>query len=196
VKSPRATHRNVYVRSRRAGERVLCLLRRLYAGLRLQVNESKSTVAPVWQRQFLGFSFWAAPGGEVRRRVAGKALKAMKERVRQITARTGGRSMTQVAGELREYLLGWKEYYRLAQTPRIFNDLDEWIRHRLRALQLKQWKRGRTIYRELRARGLSQHTAAQVAVNGRRWWHNASKAIHFALPNRHFAQLGVPQLGA
>jgi group II intron reverse transcriptase/maturase len=187
---------NVYVRSRRAGERVLCLLRRLYAGLRLQVNESKSTVAPVWQRQFLGFSFWVAPGGEVRRRVAGKALKAMKERVRQITARTGGRSLIQVAGELREYLLGWKGYYRLAQTPRIFSDLDEWTRHRLRALQLKQWKRGRTIYRELRARGLSQHTAARVAANGRRWWHNASMAIHFALPNRYFAQLGVPQLGA
>jgi group II intron reverse transcriptase/maturase len=187
---------NVYVRSRQAGERILRFLRRFYAGLQLRINETKSTVAPVWQRQFLGFSFWVARGGEVRRRAASKALKAMKERVRQITARTGGRSMTQVAGELREYLLGWKEYYRLAQTPRIFNDLDEWIRHRLRALQLKQWKRGRTIYRELRARGLSQHTAAQVAVNGRRWWHNASKAIHFALPNRHFAQLGVPQLGA
>jgi group II intron reverse transcriptase/maturase len=187
---------NVYVRSRRAGERVLCLLRRLYARLRLQVNESKSAVAPAWQRQFLGFSFWVAPGSEIRRRVAGKALKAMKERVRQITVRTGGRSTTQVAGELREYLLGWKGYFRLAQTPRIFSDLDEWIRHRLRALQLKQWKRGPTIYRELRARGLSQHTAARVAVNGRRWWHNASRLIHIALPNRYFAQLGVPQLGA
>jgi group II intron reverse transcriptase/maturase len=187
---------NVYVRSRRAGERVLRLLRKLYARLRLRVNESKSTVARVWQRSFLGFRFWAAPGGEARLCVAKDTLGAMKARVRQITARSGGRSLIQVCGELREYLMGWKAYFRLAQTPRIFAELDEWIRHRLRALQLKQWKRGRTIYRELRARGLSQRTAAQVAVNGRRWWHNASMAIHIALPNRFFARLGLPELSA
>ncbi len=80
----------------------------------------------------------------------------MKDRVRQITRRTGGRSMRQVFAELRGYLLGWKEYFRLADTPRIFRDLDEWIRHRLRAVHLKQWKRGTTVYRELRARGLSE----------------------------------------
>ena len=187
---------NVYVRSRRAGERVMSLLRRLYARLRLRVNESKSTVARVWQRSFLGFSFWAAPRGEARLCVAKETLGAMKARVRQITARSGGRSLIQVCGELREYLMGWKAYFRLAQTPRIFAELDEWIRHRLRALQLKQWKRGRTIYRELRARGLSQRTAAQVAVNGRRWWHNASMAINIALPNRFFARLGLPELSA
>ena len=174
----------------------MSLLRRLYARLRLRVNESKSTVARVWQRSFLGFSFWAAPRGEARLCVAKETLGAMKARVRQITARSGGRSLIQVCGELREYLMGWKAYFRLAQTPRIFAELDEWIRHRLRALQLKQWKRGRTIYRELRARGLSQRTAAQVAVNGRRWWHNASMAINIALPNRCFARLGLPEVRA
>ena len=93
-----------------------------------------------------------------------------------------------------------KNYFRLADTPRIFRELDKWIRHRLRALHLKHWKRGRTIYRELRARGLSEHTAAQVAANGRRWWKNSAipsaRAIHIAFPIRSFDELGIPRLAA
>ncbi len=185
---------NVYVRSQRAGERVMALLRRLYALLRLQVNESKSAVAPARQRQFLGFAFWVGPGKVVKCRVAPKALGAMKERVRRITRRTRGRSLEQVCEELKVYLTGWKQYFRLAETPSVFARLDEWLRHRLRALQLKQWKRGRTIFRELRARGLSVLTAARVAANGKRWWHNSAMAIHFALPNSLFDELGVPRL--
>jgi RNA-directed DNA polymerase len=187
---------NVYVRSRRAGERVMQHLTRLYARLRLRINPAKSAVAPVWQRSFLGFSFWVARGGEVRRRVAKKTLGAMKDRVRKLTVRNRGRSMTQVVEELRGYLVGWKEYFRLADTPGVFRELDEWLRHRLRAIHLKQWKRGRTIYRRLRARGLSEHQAARVAANGRRWWKNAGMAIHIALPIRYFDELGVPRLGA
>jgi RNA-directed DNA polymerase len=185
---------NVYVWSKRAGERVLQLMRRLLAGLRLRINEEKSAVAKATQRSFLGYSFWVASGGAIRRRVARKALEAMKERVRGITTRSGGRSLSQVAAELKGYLTGWKEYYRLAQTPGVFRDLDEWIRHRLRALQLKQWKRGTTVFRELRSRGLPKQAAAQVAANTRRWWKNSGMAIHIALPNRVFAQLGVPRL--
>lgn len=128
---------NVYVRSKRAGERVMGLLRRLYERLRLQVNESKSAVDLAWNRKLLGYSFWVAPGRVVKRRVARKALAAMKERVRVITRRTRGRSLAQVAADLRSYLAGWKAYFRLADTPRIFSDLDEWIRHRLRAIHLK-----------------------------------------------------------
>ena len=187
---------NVYVRSRRAGERVMQHLTRLYAKLRLRINPAKSAVAPVWRRSFLGFSFWVARGGEVRRRVAKKTLRTMKDRVRKLTARNRGRSMTQVVTELRGYLVGWKGYFRLADTPGVFRGLDEWLRHRLRALHLKQWKRGRTIYRRLRARGLSEHQAAKVAANGRRWWKNAGMAIHIALPIRYFDELGVPRLGA
>jgi group II intron reverse transcriptase/maturase len=186
---------NVYVRSRRAGERVLALLRRLYVRLRLRVNEAKSAVARVWDRKFLGFSFWVAPGGTVRPRVAKAALVAMKERVRRLTRRTCGQSLAQVVLDLRSFLVGWKTYFRLAATPRIFSDLDEWIRHRLRALQLKQWKRGRTTYRELVARGLSPSVAACVAANTRRWWKNSGMAIHIALPNRLFTELGLPRLG-
>jgi RNA-directed DNA polymerase len=187
---------NVYVRSKRAGERVMEGLRRLYARLRLRVNEAKSAVARPQDRKFLGYSFWYAKGGEVRRRVAPKALVAMKERVREITARNGGRSVVQVASELRSYLTGWKEYFRLAQTPRVFSVLDEWIRHRMRMLHLKQWKRGTTTYRELRARNMSHHAAATVAVNTRRWWRNASMKLNVALPTSYLDRLGVPRLAA
>jgi group II intron reverse transcriptase/maturase len=187
---------NVYVRSKRAGERVMETLRRLYSGLCLRINESKSAVAKVWDRKFLGFTFWVARGGEVRPKVARKALDAMKDRVRQITRRSRGRSLAQTAADLRAYLVGWRGYFRLAVTPTIFRELDEWIRHRLRALQLKHWKRGTTIFRELRARGLSVHAAAKVATNARRWWRNSAMAINIALPNSLFDELGVPRLAA
>jgi group II intron reverse transcriptase/maturase len=187
---------NVYVRSRRAGERVMGLLRRLYAKLRLRINESKSAVDLAWNRKVLSYSFWVAPGRVVKRRVASKALANMKERVRLITKRTRGRSIGQTAADLRGYLVGWKEYFRLADTPRIFRDLDEWIRHRLRAIHLKHWKRPTTIYRELRSRGLSDVGARRVAKNGRRWWHNSGMLINVAFPIRYFDELGVPRLAA
>jgi group II intron reverse transcriptase/maturase len=187
---------NVYVRSRRAGERVMELLRRLYAKLRLRVNEAKSAIDLATKRKILGYSFWVAAGSTVKRRVAGKALATMKEQVRFITRRTGGRSIDQVCERLRTYLLGWKEYFRLADTPAIFAGLDQWIRHRLRAIHLKHWRRGTTIYRELHARGLSQHAAAKVAANAHRWWHNSAMLVNVAFPVSYFDQLGVPRLAA
>ena len=187
---------NVYVRSRRAGERVMGLLTRLYTKLRLRVNTSKSAVDLATRRKLLGYSFWMAPGRLVKRRVSAKALGALKDRVRAITRRTGGRSIEQVVEELRGYLSGWKQYYRLAETPRVFGQLDEWLRHRLRAIHLKHWKRGKTIYRELRRRGLSKDAAARVAANGRRWWRNSAMAINIAFPVRYFDELGLPRLAA
>ena len=186
---------NVYVRSKRAGERVRETLRRLYARLRLRVNEEKSAVARVWDRKFLSYSFWVAPGRVVKRRVAAKALGEFKGRIRQITCRSGGRSMAQVAEELRSYLLGWKAYFQLADTPGVFRDLDKWIHRRLRAVQLKHWKRGTTVYRELRARGVSEHKATIAAYFSRNWWRVAAHgALHLALPGSYFEQLGVPRL--
>jgi len=185
---------NVYVRSRRAGERVMRLLRRLFTGLKLRVNESKSAVDLAVRRKILGYSFWVASGRVVKRRVAKKAIQAMKDRVRLITKRSRARSIERVVVDLRGYLVGWKEYYRFAETPGIFSDLDEWIRHRLRALHLKHWKRGTTIYRELHARGLCAHAARRVAANSQRWWKNSGMAINAALPTRYFDQLGVPRL--
>jgi len=191
-----ADDNKVYVKTKRAGERVMGLLRRLYARLKLQVNESKSAVALARNRKILGYSFWVAPGRVIKRRVAGKALATMKERVRLITRRTVGRSIPKVIAELRSYLLGWKEYFRLADTPKVFGELDEWIRHRLRAIHLKQWRRGTTIFRELRARGLSERGAAKMAANGRRWWKNSAKLINVAFPTRYFDELGLPRLAA
>ena len=185
---------NVYVRSKRAGERVMGLLRKLYARLKLRVNESKSAVAPAVSRKILGFSFWNAPGRKVKRRVAAKALIAMKDRVRAITRRTGGRSIVQVVETLKEYLVGWKQYFRLAETPSIFTALDQWIRRRLRALHLKHWQHGPVIYRELIARGLPSQEAAGVAAQGRRWWRISRGSVHHAFPNRYFVKLGVPTL--
>jgi group II intron reverse transcriptase/maturase len=185
---------NVYVRSWQAGKRVMEALKGLCARLRLRINASKSAVARPQDRQFLGYGFWYAKGGEVKRRVAPKALDAMKQRVRGITARNGGRRTELVCTELRNYLMGWKEYFRLAETPRIFRDLDEWIRHRLRMVQLKQWKRGTTIYRAMKRLGANEDTARQVAANSRRWWKNSAKLLNTALPTSYYDRMGVPRL--
>jgi group II intron reverse transcriptase/maturase len=186
---------NVYVRSWRAGRDAMQTLRRLYARLRLRINESKSAVARPQHRKFLGYSFWYTRGA-VKRRVAPEALKAMKQRVRLITDRNGGRSMLTVFAELRSYLTGWKQYFRLAETPGIFGDLDSWIRHRLRMVQLKQWKRGRTIFREVRRLGANQDAAIQAAMTSRRWWWNSSKLLHVALSDSYYDRNGVPRLAA
>ena len=184
----------VFVGSRKAGERVMNSLVRLLGKLRLRVNESKSTVARVWNRPFLGTAFWMAPGREVRVRVAPKALQELKRRVRQMTRRTRGRSLVEVVQDLRAYLLGWRGYFRIANTPGRMGELDAWIRHRLRAYQLKQWKRGKTVFRELVARGMGREVAARVAANARRWWHNSAMSIHIALPNSYFEKMGLPSL--
>jgi RNA-directed DNA polymerase len=185
---------NVYVRSRRAGERVMRLLRRLYDRLRLKVNEAKSTIASVFRRKFLGYSFWVSPDGKIKRRVASKAVATFKQRVRELTRRSCGRSLNEVVKQLRVYVLGWKAYFRLADTPGVWSDLDKWIRHRIRAIQLKQWTRGKTTYRELRQRGASSDVAAQVAANTRRWWRNSGMLLHSVLNLRWADELGIPRL--
>ncbi len=185
---------NVYVRSRRAGERVMALLRRLYGQLRLKVNETKSAVASVFGRKFLGYSLWVASGGVIKRKVAARALLAFKRRIRELTGRSGGRSMKDVVERLRPYVLGWKAYFRMAQTPRVWLDLDKWMRHRLRVIQLKHWRRGPTIYRELRALGAPSAVAQQVAANSCHWWRNSGKLLNSVLTLAYFDRLGVPRL--
>ena len=185
---------NVYVCSMLAGQRVMALLQRRYAALKLQINEAKSAVASVFGRKFLGYALWLGPGQAVKYAVAEKPLHDFKARIRQVTRRSGGRSMAQVIGTLRPYLLGWKAYFGLAQTPKVWRTLDEWLRRRLRALQLKQWRRGKTIYRELRALGAERNVAQRVAVNGRRWWRNSAKLLNSVLTIAHFDRLGLPRL--
>jgi RNA-directed DNA polymerase len=185
---------NVYVRTHRAGKRVMALLLRLYGRLRLTVNQTKSTVASVFQRKFLGYSFWVASGGRIQRRVADKAKRTFKQRVRELTRRSGGYSLPAVVEKLRTYVLGWKAYFRLAQTPGVWRELDKWIRHRMRAIQLKHWKRGKTTYRELIARGASNETASQVAANTRRWWRSSGTLLHKVLDLKWADRLGIPRL--
>jgi RNA-directed DNA polymerase len=185
---------NVYLSSEKAGERVMGLLKKLYAGLKLQLNEAKSAVCSVFGAKFLGHTLWVGKGKEVKCAVAHKALDNFKARIRQLTRRSAGRSMQQVVDKLRPYLLGWKAYFGLAQTPGVWRELDEWLRHRMRAIQLKQWKRPKTIYRELKAMGASENVAKQVAGNSRRWWRNSGGLLNTVLTIAYFNQLGVPRL--
>ena len=185
---------NVYVGSQKAGERVMAYLRKLYTGLKLQINEAKSAVGSAFGRKFLGYELWVAKGREVKCAVAHKALDNFKARIRQLTRRSGGRSMEQVVHKLRPYMLGWKAYFGLAQTPKIWRRLDEWLRHRLRAIQLRHWKRPKAIYRELKALGASEDVAKQVAGNCHRWWRNSDGAIKRVLTIAYFDRLGLPRL--
>jgi RNA-directed DNA polymerase len=185
---------NVYVRSAKAGERVLEGLRRLYRGRHLKVNEAKSAVAPATARKFLSFRLWISAAGELKRAVAHQAIETFKQRIREMTRRSSGRSLKQVIERLRVYVLGWKAYFQLAQTPSAFRPLDQWMRHRLRALQLKHWRRGTTMYREMIALGASIQDARAVAANSRRWWHNSAMRLNRVLPIAYFDRLGMPRL--
>lgn len=135
--------------------------------------------------------------GAIKRRVAEKALETMKERVRQITGRSRGRSLQSIIVELRSYLVGWKAYFRLAERLTVFRELDQWIRRRLRMVQLKQWRRGPRIFRALCARGAPPNVAASAAAHAHRWWRIARHpALNIALPPREFDRLGLPRLAS
>jgi hypothetical protein len=183
---------NVYVRSQKAGERVLKGLRKLYDKLHLKVNETKTSVSAARGRNFFDYCLWGGQGKEVRRAVSKKAIETFKTRIRQKTKRSGGRSMQQVVSDLRNYLLGWKSYFGMAQTPGKFRELDEWLRHRLRAVQLKHWRRGRTMYDELRKMGANPEQAARIAANSTRWWHNSSMELNRIIPIAWFDRMGLP----
>ncbi|MBA5608870.1 group II intron reverse transcriptase/maturase, partial [Duganella sp. FT3S] len=113
---------------------------------------------------------------------------------RELTRRSGGRGMSDVVERLRSYMLGWKGYFQLAQTPKVWRTLDEWLRHRLRAIQLKHWKRGKIMYRELLRLGAPASVAKQVAANSRRWWRNSDRLLKTVLTIAYFDRLGVPRL--
>ena len=185
---------NIYVRSRRAGERVMGSVRRfITTKLKLKVNEQKSAVARPWERKFLGFSFTS--GRVPKRRMAPKAVLRFREKVRELTDRTRGRSTEQMATELTRYLQGWIGYFGRCQTPSVLASLEEWVRRRLRSAIWKQWKRGRARYAELRKRGVGTVLAAQTAASAHGPWRLAnSPALALALPNAYFDSLGIPRL--
>jgi RNA-directed DNA polymerase len=183
---------NIYVRSAGAGRRVMrSLTRFITQRLKLKVNESKSTVARPAERKFLGFSLTNAR--EPKRRIAPKALLRCKRRIRELTRRTRGVSLKQMTTELAEYLRGWKSYCGFCETPSVLQHLDQWIRHRLRAVIWKQWRRRRIG--KLYARGVSLQLAAQTALSACGPWRVAhSPALSYAFPIVYFDSLGLPRL--
>jgi len=182
---------NIYVRSQKAGERVLAGIERfLEKRLKLKVNKAKSAVAKPGVRKFLGFSFTG--GKEPRRRIAPQALARFKAKVRGLTRRTCGRSLAQIAKELSRYLIGWRGYFGFCQTPSVLRTLDGWLRRRLRAIAWKQWKRGGTRFTELRRRGVGRDLAAQTAGSPHGPWRLAnSPALTIAMPTAFFRALGL-----
>jgi RNA-directed DNA polymerase len=188
---------NVYVKSQKAADRAMKTMEKIMGKLKLKINRIKSAAGSVLKRKFLGYGLWVAPGREVKRKVAPQALEKFRERVRALTSRTCGRSMKQVIEKLNRYLVGWKNYFQHSDTPNIFSRLDSWIRRRLRMLQLKQWKRGKTCYRELTARGLSSIPAAAIAEGGRSRWRAAGKhGMNLVFPSQYFDRLGLTRLAA
>jgi len=185
---------NVYVRSERAGQRVMAGLKAFLVGrLKLKVNEAKSAVARPHTRKFLGFSF--LDRGQVKRRIAPKALARFKVRIRELTQRSHGISVDQMIGALNRYLTGWRGYFGFCETPSVLQRLDEWVRRRIRCFFWKQWRRGRTRFRELVARGVDRNLAAQTAGSPHNAWRlSNSPALQRALTNRFLRSLGLPSL--
>ncbi len=185
---------NIYVRSLRAGERVMkSITRFITRRLKLVVNEAKSAVARPWERKLLGFSFTRhrAP----KRRIAPQAVKRFKKRIRTLTQRTRGRLLETLVQQVNSYLRGWHGYFGFCQTPSVFGEFDAWLRRRLRSYVWKQW--GRTGYRELRRRGVSRKLAWNTAKSAHGPWRlSQSPALSIALPAAFFDSLGLLRLAA
>jgi RNA-directed DNA polymerase len=180
---------NVYIRSQRAGERVMSAIRHFIEGrLGLKINETKSKVDRPRNRKFLGFSFFRRNG--IRIRVAAKSIERFKNRVREITARSNGWSMERRVSALCAYLRGWLQYFQLAETPSVFRDLDGWVLRRLRLCQWKQWKRARTRLRELRALKLKEWHALELAFSRKGYWRISSGPLNSAMPRRYWIDRG------
>jgi len=185
---------NIYVKTQRAGERVMESVKAfLEKKLKLKVNPKKSKVERAKSVKFLGFSFYKH-NGEVLIRIANRSKERFVEKLRRLTKRTRSGKLEDILAEIKRYLIGWVGYYRLANTPSVFGELDGWIRRRLRQLLWKRWKRGRTRYRELVALGVPRERAALGAV-GKSPWHMAkTPVIHEALSNTYWRNTGLESL--
>lgn len=185
---------NIYVKSRRAGERIkMSITRILTDRMKLRVNEEKSAVARPWERKFLGFSFtWET---KPRRRISPRAIIRFKNRIRELTSRTCAKSLEAVVDRLKPYILGWRGYFGFCETRSVLLTLDEWIRRRLRNLQWKQWKRGKRRFSELTRLGVSQELSANTAGSGKGPWRiSKSPAMHRALNIAFFDSMNLPKL--
>lgn len=185
---------NIYVRTERAGQRVMeSVSEFITQALKLKVNREKSAVAVPWTRKFLGFSFTSEKA--TRRRIAPKARKRFEGRIRELTQRNRGISMERRVAELSQYMRGWMGYFAFCQTPSVFQELDSWIRRRLRCAQWKQWKSCKGRYKGLRRRGIDEsHTHMLACCSRGPWTVSNYSVLNRALPNAYFASLGLPSL--
>jgi group II intron reverse transcriptase/maturase len=185
---------NIYVKTKRAGERVMESVREyLEKKLKLKVNQKKSKVDRAIRVKFLGFSFYKH-NGKMLIRVANRSLERFREKLRRLTKRTRSGTLGEIIQEINVYLVGWIGYYRQANTPSVYGDLDGWIRRRLRQLIWKRWKRGTTRYRELVKLGVPKRWAQEGAGGTSPWHMAASPVVNQGLSNRYFRGLGLKSI--
>ena len=177
MRFPGATHRNVYVRSRKAADRVMeSITRFIEDRLRLKVNRQKSTVDRPWKLKFLGFSFYYK-NQMIRIRVHPKSVRRFKQRLKWITARSNAKSMTQRMLKLKQLITGWVNYYGIADMKKLAKSLDEWLRRRIRMCYWKQWKKVRTRHKNLVKRGIDKSKAWEFANTRKGYWRIAGSPI-------------------
>ena len=181
---------NIYVKSKRAGSRVLKSVSRfLSSQLKLSVNEAKSAVDRPWRRKFLGFTF----SSKLNRRISIEAIKRFKNRIREITCRVRGKRIDVIVKELRQFMLGWQAYFNITEVRYILKELDSWVKRRLRCYLWKQC--GRRGYRELRKLGVSRNLPWNTAKSAHGPWRlSRSPGLAFALTTKYFTSLGLPRL--
>jgi len=191
---PCATRRNIYVSSQRAGERVMeSLTRFLRQKLKLKVNPQKSAVDRPWKRKFLGFSMTAQR--QCRVRVAPQAVERFKDAMREKFRAGRGRNLRAFLESLKPKLRGWASYFSVAETRNVFEDLDQWLRRKLRCMEWRKWKKPRTRLRKLTALGLDRERARESAFNGRGpWWNAGASHMNAALPTSYFRKMGLISL--
>ena len=185
---------NIYVKSERAGRRVMgSVSKYIERKLKLKLNQTKSAVAPVWERDYLGFGFLKGRRKKVLRKVSEKSVKRFKKRIRELTRRTT-LNMRQIVKKIARYVIGWTGYYGYCETQSTLRDLEAWIRRRLRSLIWKQWKQG-NIYRKLRGHGIAIGQAWNIASGCHGQWRaSRSKAMSKIFPNDFFREMGLPEM--
>jgi RNA-directed DNA polymerase len=185
---------NIYVGSKAAGERVLeRITKYLKRKLRLTVNAAKSAVDRPWKRKFLGYSMTMEKAARLKPSLAN--VHRLKDSIREVIRRGRGRNLNRVIGELTPKLRGWGNYFKLAEVKMVFEELDRWIRRKLRNIIWRQWKRPKTRYQNLKSRGIPEDLAKQTASSGRgHWFASGTKAMNFAFPKEFFDNLGLVSL--
>ena len=185
---------NIYVRSQQAGERVMASITRFLADtLKLTVNAAKSAVAQPWTRKFLGYSLTRHKSPKLR--IAPTSLKRLDDKIREVLQGASGRSLTTVIDQLNPILRGWMAYFQLTETKQALEEIDGWIRHKLRCILWRQWKRPYTRAKNLMKAGLTEERAFRSAFNQRGpWWNSGASHMNQAFPKSFFDRLGLVSL--